>query len=241
MLTYNHSIRLHHHGDAYIQGISHDRKVTVDELYGDDDNMAQHIITWDGTFVRSIDVPADASVPKTLELPADATRPTSPQRSRQQDFHGARLRGKRADERIDDLVRPLSLTEKMLLGSHLGLNVPAPMILGIAESVALAEATLSDTHSVICRRWRIVYALMQPQRAANGEVYDYDNVELQLAYIQDWKTSDEADWKALLIGLPGVKLHRPMDALRYEEWLLIADGGAADRHSQIHIWKIDAP
>ncbi len=63
-------------------------------------------------------------------------------------FAGPRHRGMRAPERTLDLVRPLSIQEKMALIDRFRLDVPPPLLLGIAESYVLAETPIMRQVSI---------------------------------------------------------------------------------------------
>jgi hypothetical protein len=153
-------------------------------------------------------------------------------------FAGARHRGIRAEERIDELAHPMTLPEKMQVAAHLGLAIPAPMILGWIESYSLAEATLSKGVFCVCRRLRIAYALPQKARDADGATIDYDSAPLHLAHFYLPNAHEDMPLDGLLRQLPDAALHRPMDCMVVGGHLLVADGGDADHSARLHLWAI---
>lgn len=239
MLDYLNTLELAHNGDCHLLGMSSDKVIYAEEVYGDDDWLAQHALTLDGDRVQSVDEEdgqrADL-VP--LTLPTDLVRPQPVRHTQRLDFSGPRLRGLREAERIGDLVRPLTVPTRMTLGQRLGVAPAA--LLGIAESRVLAEALLTSQNSyLVCRRVRIAYVLSQPQRDAENQPYDYDTLVLYVAHPYDIDSGDiDVEPEIAFAGLPGVELMRPMDCLTANGYLCVADGGHEARHSRIHIWKI---
>lgn len=229
---------LAHNGDCGLLGIAPGPVVYVEEFYGDDGWLAQRALRPDGTVVDQMDEAhgAQAGAPP-LALPADLVRPTSVNHTQSLNFSGPRWRGIRAEERIDDMVLPLPVAAKMALAQRAQLDVPPPLLLGIAESRVLAETPLGPDCWLVCRRLRLAYALPQPRYADNGALYDYDSCALHLAHIWTPDDGGELLTDAALAGLPGVQLHRPLDCLAAYGCLAVADGGAPDRPAALHVWR----
>jgi hypothetical protein len=128
----------------------------------------------------------------------------------------------------------------MQLASQLALPVPPPLIIGIAESVVLAEALITPPATfMVCRRLRLACALPETRRDSDGLPYDYDTKVIYTAHPYAADSGDiELPPDDVLGGLPGVRLRRPMDCMVCHGHLFIADGGMTDHNSRIHIWKI---
>jgi len=155
-------------------------------------------------------------------------------------FSGPRHRGLRGLERLLDLVRPLSIQDKMALASRYSLSIPPPLIFGLAESYVLSEAALvhPDIY-VVCRRLRIAFGLAQEQLDADQEPYDYDTLVLYTAHLFDRTQQHEPSIVDPQAALPVAALKRPMDCLICDNYLFVADGGSEERLSAVHIWQIE--
>ncbi|MCL4251459.1 MAG: hypothetical protein KJ065_25130 [Anaerolineae bacterium] len=235
--TYLTSISLQHSSDCCLLGLGGDLTLYSEEIYGEDGLVAQAAHTLEGKLIAAVDEGLGHTNP--LELPTDIVHPYTAWHTMSLNFAGARHRGIRADEQIDSLVHPLTLEEKVFLAASLNLPVPAPMVLGLAESYSLAEAPITSRVYCVCRRLRIAYALPVPKRDHDGYVYDYDTVPLYVAHLHTLGTTDTATLTQQMSYFPGVRLRRPMDCLAAFDHLCIADGGADDRRSAVHIWRID--
>ena len=154
---------LRHNGDCTLLGVTPDYTVYVEEIYGDDAKIAQHALALDGSLLASIDEgdAADGEL-RPLDLPPELIKSHSGWHTMALNFAGPRHRGLRAPERTLDLVRPLSVSEKMALVNQLQLDVLPPLLLGIAESYVLAETLISAPNLYfVCRRVRIAVALTE--------------------------------------------------------------------------------
>lgn len=176
-------------------------------------------------------LPKDTSLPQALISPevVPAGHPLH--------FSGARLRGLRETDRIQALVQPLSILEKMALISHLALSVSPMQVLGIAESRVLSQAMLTPTLAVICRRVRIAYALPSIAKDADGLPYDYDTLPLYLLHAYHPQTTEVPPLEDCLGEFAGVRLHRPLDCLYHAGRLVVTEGSTADQPCRIVIWK----
>jgi hypothetical protein len=241
MLNYQTSIQLTHTGDCRFLGIGSDMTLYVEEIYGEDDWLAQHVLTFTGTLHQTVDEDSGRAAGFTpLVLPDNLHRPARIHKTQALNFSGPRLRGQRALERIDDLVRPLTMPTRMQLIQQLKLDILPPLLLGVAESRVIAEALLlpPDTY-LVCRRLRLAYGLPAPRLDSSNMPYDYDTVTLFVAHTYE-STSGEIELPPEIVfsGLPGVNLRRPLDCMVHEQHLLVADGGDDSHPGQIHIWKI---
>ncbi len=234
---YTCSMPLRHHGDCHINGFSPAGIIYVDEIYGEDDLIAQYAFRLNGTLVASADE-GDDSPYKALAIPADLAKPKGVQAARHFQFGGVRWRGMREDDRILDALYPLTVVEKIVLTSAFKLSVPMPRLLGLAESTVLAEAKLPDSDiSIVCRRMRIAYATGSVQYDADKLPYDYDSLSVYFIHCCDAE-HDEPDLVNGLGLFPEANLKRPMDCMMWQDWLVVADGGTAETASRMHVWKM---
>lgn len=245
-LVYQTSLELAHAGDCSLLGVAPDLTVYVEEIYTEDCWIAQHAIRPDGKWLKSVDEHTGTNTNvQPLPLPNGTVKPQGGWAAMRLNFAGPRHKGMRIPERVMDMVKSVTVAEKMLLTEKLGLNVLPPMILGIAESFVVAEAKLQYPHLyVVCRRMRLAYALEDVLIGRDKHPYDYDTHIFYVAHLYDKEADgDEIRLDLALEGLPGVKLYRPMDCLITQEHLFIADGGgeAVDnpQKSRVHIWKIN--
>jgi hypothetical protein len=239
MLNYLKTLPLPHNGDCRLLGVSPALSVYVEEIFDDTDLLAQHAITFEGYMQQSVDEarnPASDFVP--LRLPTDIIRPSPIRHANRLNFSGPRQRGLRDQERIVDVVRALEVPTRIRLAQHI--HLPMPQILGVAESRVLAEALLTppDTY-LVCRRLRIAYTLPEPQRDADQQWYDYDTLALYTLHLYNPAADDvELPPERVFAGLPGVQMLRPMDCIICYQHVFVADGGDANRPSQVHIWRV---
>lgn len=219
--------------------MSADGTLYVEEMYGDG-WLAQHALAHDGTRVASVDEDEGARHHVTpLELPPDLVRPQRGWHSAALNFAGPRHRGLREAERVADLVRPVSVADKMALAGQHQLEIPPPMILGLAESFVLAEAALNPPHSyLVCRRVRFAYAMATVCTDAENQPYDYDTFVVYWAHVYHRERDEASALPAPDTRLQGVTLNRPMDCLLHGDQLVIADGGDARTRARLHLWRL---
>jgi hypothetical protein len=240
-LSYLSTIHFTHHGDCGLLGVTPDMTIYVEEIYDDESWIAQSAIHIDGSNRRTVDEDygANTSV-EPLPLPPDIIRPHSGfETMKALNFGGARHRGLRSEDRIQDTARDLDIHTKMTLIDTLKLPVAPPMILGLAESYVISEALIIRPNLfVVCRRLRIAYALAESKTDSDNQRYDYDTLVIQVAHLYDREQDADVSMEDALNGLPGVDLHRPTDCLICNDHLFISDGGTAEGKSAVHIWKI---
>jgi hypothetical protein len=239
-LDYITTLPLFHNGDCSLLGVTNDFTVYVEEIYGADGWLAQHAIRMDGTISSSIDENFGAATELSpLSLPTNLVEPQRGWNTMALNFAGPRHRGLRSPERLDELIRPFSVQEKIALSKHLQINAFPPFLLGLAESYVLAEAPVHPPNLFfVCRRVRIAYVLPEERIDGDGEPYDYDTLVLYAAHFFDGTGEQEPALSDTLAGWGGIKLNYPMDCLIYKDHLFVADGGSEDRNSAVHIWHI---
>ena len=227
-VTHVTTLPLKHEGDCSLLGMTPDKTLYVEEVYGENGWIAQHELLPDGTFARSIDEQDGTNeIEHPLELPNVIAKPKTGWHTMALNFAGPRHRGLRGPERPLDLVRPLSIDEKMALIAKFKLDLIPPLLLGIAESYVLAEAELRrpDLYFV-CRRVRLAIALPETRLDEDNQPYDYETHVIYLAHFYDCE--QEPRFIDLLSDLTRRPAHRPMDCLLLDEHLCIADGGERD-------------
>jgi len=240
-VTHVTTLPLKHDGDCSLLGMTADKTLYVEEVYGEAGWIAQHELLPDGTFARSIDEEHGQNDNlRPLDLPPGIVKPKTGWHTMALNFAGPRHRGLRAPERLLDLVRTLGIDEKMAVIDKFKLNIIPPMLIGVAESYVLAEAELRRPNLYfVCRRMRLAIALPEERLDDEGQPYDYDTCVIYLAHFYDCE--QEPTFAELLADLTSVPLHRPMDCLLLNEHLCIADGGDGDagRLSAIHLWTVE--
>jgi hypothetical protein len=233
------SLALAHSGDCSLLGVTSNLTIFVEEVYGDEGWMAQRALQMDGTMLAAVDEDdGRATAVQPLPLPDDLTQPKTGWHTMALNFSGARQRGIRNLEHVTDIAQPLSIEDKMMLSGRL--NVPSPLILGLAESYVLAEAELVSPHLfLVCRRLRVVYALETEQTDDQNQPYDYDSRVLYVAHVFDRSQDVKPTLRESLAGLAGVELCRPMDCMIAHNHVFIADGGVGEQVSRVHVWQVE--
>jgi hypothetical protein len=239
-LDYLTTLQLKHRGQCALLGVSPDLTVYAEELHGPDERLAQSALRLDGTVAQTAEESAGSAAPfRPLMLPPDAIRPQMGTRTTAFNYSGARLRGLRAAERVDDVVYPLPVPLKMRLVQQHGLDIPPPLLLGLAESCVLAETLLRPPDMfVVCRRIRLAYALPDTRLDDANQPYDYDTLTFHIAHLVDRAGDDDGPITTLTSDLPGAPLHQPTDCLICAGHLFIADSGQDHALNAVHIWRI---
>lgn len=239
-LEYIQTHPLKHSGDCCLLAVTHDHHIFAEEIYGAEGWIAQHHINPAGDFVESVDESAGATkVNQPLPLPEGAIQPTTGWHTMWLNFAGPRHRGIRSLERVDELVRPFTMQDKIHLSQHPTLKMPPPMILGLAESYVLAEAkTMVPGVYFVCRRLRIAYLPEKPGVDEAGEPFDYDSRVIYVAHFAARSAAIDESLVDQMQPLPGVTPSRPMDCAIFGDHLYVADGGEVHRVSAVHVWKI---
>lgn len=160
LLTRLASFDLAHHGDCALLGSDATGRIAVEEL--DDDLITHSLYAANGTL---LDRREESDLGEFTPLNLIGFTPPSPvDRASVLNYTAGRWRGLREEERLSDLMQPLSVSEKMALTPF---GIPGP-ILGIAESYIFAEVPLAPDCSLVCRRVRVAYAI---SRAATPAGY----------------------------------------------------------------------
>ena len=223
-----------YHGDCKLLGITNKGFIYAEELYGDEDWLAQHKLSVADGILETVDELAGENPAITpLSLPDDLI--TSPIRSCCEvlTFRGARLRGIYSEERIDELVLPLTVDEKIEIVEFMEWDIEPMQIIGVAESVVLARTPLTAETYVVCRRVRIAYRLGKRV----DQSYDYDSLDMYLLHEFKPKSNTVPEWVDCLNDIDDVVLLRPMDCLYHAGRLYVADGGEDDDMSAIHVFE----
>ncbi|NWF68678.1 MAG: hypothetical protein HXY40_06310 [Chloroflexi bacterium] len=239
-LAYHKTLTMRHHGACYLRGVSTDLQLYAEEIYGEDDLLARYVFHIDGTMLAYAD---ETEIPYTNSvtlLPPAAHRPTPPTHTRALNFDIGLRRGQREPERIQEIVPPLKIQEKMEIVKAAALAILPPLLFGLTESTVLAEAPLyPPQHYLVCRRLRLAYGLPQPKRDTRGLLYDYDSAVLHIvhAYQVGVTPSLTEALSASKTLLPGVALCTPLDCLSYQDYIFVADGGDTRCPAAVHVWK----
>ena len=173
----------------------------------------------------------DDAVLTIKEMPNIALyEPASSSQTQALNFAGARWRGLQAEDRIQDTTLPLSIQEKMQIVTQFKLDIMPPYIIGIAESYVVSDvALIPDQTYLVCRRLRIAYQLMKPQQDESLQPYDYDTMTVHLAQLYD--LNEDISLGDIRNQLWGVNLTKPLDCVKYEDKLVLLDGGS------VHVWE----
>lgn len=245
-LNHLQTISLLHAGDCHLIGVTPEGTLYAEEIY-DDGSMAQHKISADGVLKATVDEAHEADQPLTpLAIPLDIHKPARVWHTMALNYAGARHRGLRALDRVDDVVKTVSIADKIALVDRLNLNIAPPSLIGLAESYVLAEAqVIRPRWFLVCRRMRFAYALPARQADADDQPYDYDTSVLYAVHFYNAADDEHPPLASALNPFGDVTLHRPMDCLVTEDRLYIADGGAegdgASLNSRIHVWAVTRP
>lgn len=232
---------LRHSGECGLMGLTPDKQLYVEEVYGQG-WAAQAVLAETGQVLVAVDEAEGRSELNPLPLPEDLITPVAPAHTLALNYAGARYRGLRELERLADLVQPLTRSEKMALIERLSLKIPPLLLAGVAESRVLSEAVLNaDGLYLVCRRVRLAVLLPEIRYDGDKQPYDYDTLTLHVAHVYDPHHDIAPPLAEALNGIGGVRLHRPLECLVYQDRLYLADGGNlhASIKSRICIWQIE--
>lgn len=236
---------LRHSGDCAILGIADDGTVYAEELYGDDGWLAQHKIAPDGKVENSVDEAGGTALPVTpLVIPEGAVAPNRVWHTMRLNYAGPRHRGLRGLERVDELVRTLTVADKFAFAKSLPVSIEPQAVIGLAESYVLSEVqVIQPDWFIVCRRIRIAYALGEEQIDRDGLPFDYDTCVLHVAHPFNREEDEIRLTTGLVDDFFGMRLYRPMDCALVNERLYIGDGGDREsgRVSRVHVMTLDRP
>ena len=231
LLTHLSTIPLPLSADCHLLGIDDDRSIWI-ESYSEQAGVQSCQLSFTGE-IRQI---TDERSEKSTFQPPRLHRSQSAWQTTHLNFAGARHRGDRARDMVDQMAHPLTPGERDLLTSTYGFGVPSPLLIGWIESYGLAEAQLTPHVFCICRRLRAAYALLTAQTEADGTQYNYDSAVIHVAHLYPV----DAPIDELIGHLPGVSPLRPLDCQAYDRHLFILDGGTDTNAPTLHIWHIEA-
>lgn len=228
-------VALPHHGDVSLLALDGGR-LWVEEWYGDQ-WMAQHCVDLEHGIIESADEDEGrATGLKPLVIPSGAAVPRRVWAAMRLNYAGARQRGLRDEDRLSDMLHAVSVADRFALADRLQLAPAA--VLGLAESYILAECPLAAPDDLLlCRRLRVALAVPR-QTGDDGLLFDYETKDVYV--LQRWKAgADEPPLESALTGLAGAPLHRPMDCLRCENRLYVAEGGSDGQPAAVCVLEID--
>ena len=231
---------LDHAGDCQIIGVDNAGSVFVEEIYGDDDRLAQYQICMSAGRVAAVDEGDCAEgefVP--LALPPDIQRPVRTRDFRHFDFAGARRRGLAASERVSDLTRRLTMMEKTDLVDSLDLDIDPARVIGLAESRIISACQIDCTRFFVCRQVRIAYRTSKLQTDSRGRDYDYESIPVYLFHPLSISALELPDLDACIRWTLEADLYRPQDCMTWRGKLIVADGGDEAVPSALHIFEIN--
>ncbi|MCY4072426.1 MAG: hypothetical protein OXG60_14110 [Chloroflexi bacterium] len=231
------TIELSHAGDCALLGVDHEGCVYVEELYGEHDWLAQHKISLSEGLLESVDEQyGTVPPPAPLPLPELCGSPSTMKVFDHLNFSGARWRGRIVDERIQDLLRDLSIAEKIALVDYLDWDIDPLRLLGIAESIVLSCCPYGDGEFLLCRRIRVAFRLPAAGRDDHGLDCDYDSIAVHLLHRLPGDALELPDLRECLTCFD---LCRPLDCMRVDGKLYLADGGEGEIKSALHVFEIE--
>lgn len=234
------TFELDHAGDCQIIGVDDSGNVFVEEIYGDDDLLAQYQLCMSKGFVDAVDEGECAEgefVPQAL--PHGLERPGQTRDFQHLDFAGARLRGLAVSERVDDLTRRLTLSEKFDLVDYLELDIDPASVIGVAESRIISACRIDNTCCIVCRRLRIAYRLPKLRLDSRGHACDYESIPIFLLHPLSSSARELPALADCLHWTREADLYRPQDCMIWRGKLIVADGGDESITSALHIFEID--
>jgi hypothetical protein len=229
LLTYINTFPVPLSGECRLLGIDDARAVWI-EAYSEQEGVQSCCLSFDGETRH----PANSGR-STLQPPA-LHRPRSAWQTMRLNFAGARHRGERARDLVDQMAHPLTPGERDLLIKTYGIAVPPPLLIGWIESYALAEAQIAPHVFCVCRRLRAAYGLLTPQAESDGTLCNYDSAVIHVAHLYPV----DAPIDELIGHLPGAMLLRPLDCQAFDRHLFILDGGSDANAPALHLWQIEA-
>ena len=237
MQTVNHlcTIPLQYTGICHILAVTDQQTIIVEEYYANH-FVAQHHIEPPDRFIITTDEKHGQSCLVPIPTPAgSAVPPTTNPIPKLEHRTGAPQHGIRADDRIDSLVYPLTMSDKIRLAEQVPVPAPPPMLIGLSESRVLSNLTLPNDHRLICRHLRLAYALMTEKTLPSGQRINYNTVTIhRLQFLPD----DESFTPLTLTGLyTDEHLHRPTQCMRHGDRIYIADSGG-DQPNRVHIYHV---
>ena len=234
------TLPLKHNGDCSLIGVTPDRIIYVEEVYGENGWVAQHALRFDGT-----------SSSRLTSSDGDRRNcshwPLPPQSSRQNRLadDGAQLRRAAAsrDARAGTHARSGAHAEhRGEDGAHRAAPArhPPPHAAGHRRQLRAGRSADRPPGTVfVCRRVRLAIALPEARLDDEGQPYDYETQVIYLAHFYDCERG------AALPRLPRRPDRRPAlptDGLPADGRSSVhRRGGDAGRLSAIHVGRSNAP
>lgn len=241
-LKHKTTFELDHAGDCQIVGLDDAGNIFVEEIYGDDDLLAQYQLSMSGARVKTVDEGDCAEGESvSLTLPHDIERPSRAREFQHLDFAGARRRGLAASERVDEITRRLTMMEKTDLVDYLELDIDPGRVIGMAESRIISACRIDSAHWIVCRRIRAAYRLPKLRADSRGRAYDYDSIPICLLHPLADLAQELPDLETCLRWTLDADLYRPQDCMTWRGKLIVADGGDEDVPSALHIFDLNLP
>jgi hypothetical protein len=244
-LTYERTIPLWHSGGCHLIGVSAaPHEIYAEEVYGEGSWIAQIGLRRDGTLIAIADE-AYGENPNVsqLALPAGLKGPGTGWISMALNVGGPAPRGLIAQERIQEMARPLKTPEKQaLIAAGLLPDVPPVDILGIIGSYVKSEAEVVRGLVILVRQLRVAVRTGDAQIAEDGTPYDY--ISYEFAIVQTYRPAEPdlgLHHTMLDDARLGISLACPTDLVLRDNLLVIADAGAGieGRVSALHLWQIE--
>lgn len=230
------TIELAHTGDCALLGVDHDGRIYVEELYGEDDWLAQHRISLEDGLLESVDERFGAVLAfAPLQMPERIHRPASTKIFAHLNFSGARWRGLADAERIAEIAHHVSIADKIALLDYLGWDNDPHQLLGIVESRILSCCRYNEDAFAVCRRIRVAFRL--PDTKKNDDTLDsvYDSIPIHLFH---GLCADADELPGLPECLTDFDLCRPIDCMAVDGKLYLADGGSGEIRCALHVFEI---
>ena len=228
------TIELAHDGDCHLRGLTPEGLIFVEELYGEDDWLAQHKLSASAGIIESVDEGYGSNQDVApMRLPADIMPVSKRGLFEHLNFCGARSRGLATSERVEKLVRSISVAEKIAMTDFMGWDVDPMRLTGIAESTILSTSAMTRNRYVVCRRIRVICRLPRMQTDRHGFNYDYESLPIHLVHDLPSTATDLPD---LGDCLQEVDFCRPLDCIYALGKLYVADGGDGDVPSAVHVF-----
>lgn len=246
------TVPLSHDGECGLLGVGPDLSFYAEEIYGEEGWMAQAAYDLEGRRLDAVDeASGDNMGAERLSKPGNLVRPTTGMSTIRLNFGGARHRGLLDEDRVEEVVRPLAVPDRLLLVEEgLLAGVQPAEVLGLAQSYVTSEVQIVPSERagrerrplfLLSRRLRVAYRLREPTVDNNGAPYDYDSQEV--AVLQHYTPGEEdAPLGETILSSAelGVTLNWPTDIVLRDDLLFAADA-ARQRDglsSQVHIWRI---
>jgi|GEM_PF-6828282 hypothetical protein len=155
-------------------------------------------------------------------------------------FRGPRQRGLRAEDRLDDMLKPLSVSERLHLANHLSRFGNTLPILGIAESRVRSDALVDPECVLVCRQIVIARALPGTQVDEVGLPFDYDCISLDCAHLLTLPVDPDPPVSTWFAPIGNQHLSNPVNCLRVKQHLMVVEQCPGDRtRADVHCFTID--